>query len=169
MSILYIFSNDHSHNDHSLNEPKAFETLKKSCFCKVMLFKMYAADIHIHKLIFPQGKTKQNKKKQAGLRDGQAATPCTFTKVKIHPDLDPKGSSHCRSRPSILRDPSANLMSPLLYRVPQTAGNQSAPAAPPSDHVAVMKNSLLFWNPLAARVNRPGPQARLSCVRSKAK
>lgn len=39
----------------------------------------------------------------------------------------------------------------------------------PSYHVAVMKNSLLFWNPLAARVNRPGPQARLSCVRSKAK
>lgn len=38
-----------------------------------------------------------------------------------------------------------------------------------SYHVAVMKNSLLFWNPLAARVNHWGPKAHLSFVRTEAK
>lgn len=38
-----------------------------------------------------------------------------------------------------------------------------------SYHIAVMKNSLLFWNPLAARVNHWGPKAHLSFVRTEAK
>lgn len=36
-------------------------------------------------------------------------------------------------------------------------------------HIAVMKNSLLFWKPLAAVVNHPGPKAHPSFVRDEAK
>lgn len=38
-----------------------------------------------------------------------------------------------------------------------------------SYHIAFMKNSLLFWNPLAARAKHRGPKARLSFVRTEAK
>ena len=141
-----------------------------------MLKKKCSVDIHIRNLILLQGKGK--KKAQNSLGGARAAVLFHFhlgqgrdTPSGGKTLTQPKGNGHCERGPFFFLDTSTNFneSSPSTTRPRQRWGIWMHLLHLPSYHVAVMKNSLLFWNPLAARVNRRGPQARLSCVRSKAK